>query len=75
MTDWQRVVRWFREHPGSSVQEVRFGLFISNVTGRMSDARVNGVKFDKWRDASGVFRYRVVEPRVVLTGEQIGAFG
>jgi len=53
--------------------EIRFDLFISNVTGRMSDARANGVKFVKWRDDKGVFRYRVVEARPpVLIGEQVG---
>jgi hypothetical protein len=62
MTDWERVVKWFREHPGSSVQEVRFGLFISNVTGRMSDARAHGFEFHKWRDDKGIFRYSVEEP-------------
>jgi len=65
-TDTARVIEWFREHPGSSVQEVRFGLFISNVTGRMSDAREAGVTFDKWRDERGVYRYRLVEQPVQL---------
>jgi hypothetical protein len=76
MTDWQRVIQWFKEHPGSSVQEVRFGLFISNVTGRMSDARKHGVEFIQWRDDKGIFRYRVVESHLApLTGQQMGAFG
>ena len=69
-TDTARVIEWFREHPGSSVQEVRFGLFISNVTGRMSDAREAGVTFEKWRDERGVYRYRLVEKP-----EQLVAFG
>jgi hypothetical protein len=66
-SDTERVIKFFREHPGSSVQEVRFGLFISNVTGRMSDARAQGIEFVKWRDDKGVFRYRIAE---VTTGEQ-----
>lgn len=75
MTDWQRVVQWFRDHPGSSVQDVRFGLFISNVTGRMSDARKHGVEFVQWRDDKGVFRYRIADPRpAVLRGEQVSAW-
>lgn len=61
-TDVQRIVRWLRDHPGSSVMEIRFALFISNVTARMSDARLEGVEFVKWRDDKGVFRYRIVEP-------------
>lgn len=73
MNDWERVVRFFREHPGSSVQEVRFGLFISNVTGRMSDAREHGIEFVKWRDDKNVYRYRVVEKwPAPTTGEQVG---
>jgi hypothetical protein len=71
LTDTERVVRFFREHPGSSVQEVRFGLFISNVTGRMSDARAQGIVFEKWRDDRGTHRYRIVEPRPVTSGEQV----
>ncbi len=61
-TDTQRIVRYFREHEGASVMEVRFALFVSNVTARMSDARLEGIEFVKWRDDKGVFRYRVVEP-------------
>lgn len=69
-TDTERVVQWFREHPGSSVMEVRFGTYISNVTARMSDAREAGVAFTKWRDDHGVYRYRVVDPEPV----QVTAF-
>ena len=60
--DWLRIVKWLRDHPASSVMEIRFALFVSNVTGRMSDARDNGIEFAKWRDDKGVFRYRVIEP-------------
>ena len=74
-TDTARVIAWFREHPGSSVQEVRFGLFISHVTGRMSDARALGVTFAKWRDDHGVHRYRLVERLSVTSGTQTEAFG
>jgi hypothetical protein len=70
-SDTERVIKWFREHPGSSVQEVRFGLFISNVTGRMSDARAQGIEFVKWRDDKGVFRYRIAE---VTTGDTVPMF-
>jgi hypothetical protein len=64
-TDVERVVQFFREHPGSSVMDVRFGLYISNVTARMSDAREQGITFAKWRDDHGVYRYRVVDPEPV----------
>ena len=73
MTDWQRTVHYLREHPGSSVMEIRLALWISNVTGRMSDARAHGIEFTKWRDERGVFRYRVAEARPApLRGEQVG---
>src|SRR5262245_1521513 len=65
MTDADRIVRFLREHPGSSVMDIRFALFISNVTARMSDARADGVTFVKWRDDRGVYRYRVVDPEPV----------
>lgn len=67
-TDTLRVVDWFLEHPGSSVMDVRFGTFISNVTARMSDARELGYEFEKWRDERGVYRYRVIVPDPVQVG-------
>lgn len=71
MSDWERVVNFLREHPGSSVMEIRFALFCSNVTGRMSDARKHGHEFVQWRDDRGVFRYRLLEARPApLTGQQ-----
>lgn len=67
-TDTLRVVDWFLEHPGSSVMDVRFGTFISNVTARMSDARELGYEFEKWRDERGVYRYRVILPGSAQVG-------
>ena len=61
-TDTDRVVQFLRDHPGSSVMDIRFALFISGVTQRMSDARAEGFEFHKWRDDRGVIRYRLVEP-------------
>ena len=61
-TDTDRVVQFLRDHPGSSVMDIRFALFISGVTQRMSDARAEGFEFHKWRDDRGVTRYRLVEP-------------
>jgi len=73
MTDWQRVVAFLRDHPDSSVMEIRLALWVSNVTGRMSDARNNGIEFVKHRDDKGVYRYSIVrkwpEP---ITGDQVG---
>lgn len=61
-TDTDRILAWFRDHPGSSVMDIRLNLFISGVTQRMSDARDEGFEFIKWRDDKGVYRYRLVEP-------------
>lgn len=61
-TDTDRVVAFLREHPDSTVMEIRFALFISNVTARMSDARREGYEFHKYRDERGHWRFRVVEP-------------
>ena len=46
-------------------------LWISNVTGRMSDARAQGITFAKWRDDHGVYRYSIVVPRAVTTGDTV----
>jgi hypothetical protein len=64
-TDTARVVAFLREHPGSSVMEIRLALWCSNVTARMSDAREQGITFAKWRDDKGIYRYRVVDPEPV----------
>ena len=72
-TDTQRIVRWLRDHPSSSVMEIRFALFISNVTARMSDARKEGYEFAKWRDEHGVFRYRVREPGQGTLGLEVAS--
>ena len=61
-TDTDRVVQFLRDHPGSSVMDIRFALYISNVTARMSDARREGYVFHKYRDERGVWRYRLDEP-------------
>ena len=61
-TDTDRVIQWFREHPGSSRYEATLGLHGVHVTARMSDARREGYEFLKWRDDRGVIRFRVVEP-------------
>jgi len=73
VSDWQRVVAYLSEHPGSSRGEMQAALGWIHVTARMSDARANGVKFDKWRDERGVYRYTVRESRPEpLMGTQVG---
>jgi len=75
MTDWERVVAWFRAHPGSSRWEAQSALHGIHVTARMSDARLHGITFDKARDPSNrkVTRFWIREARPpVLVGEQVG---
>lgn len=71
--DTVRIVRWLRAHPGSSVMEVRFALFISNVTARMSECREQGIEFRKWRDDQGIYRYSVVEPGQGTLGLEVAS--
>ncbi len=72
-TDTQRVIRFLRDHPGSSVMEIRFALFISGVTQRMSDARELGYDFAKWKDDKGVWRFRVKEPGQTTLGLDVAS--
>jgi hypothetical protein len=74
-SDWQRVVAFLREHPGSSRGEMQEALgWAVNVTGRISDARAHGFAFVKVR-VDGVWRYSVKEARFApVQGEQVGAW-
>ena len=61
-TDTARVIRYVSDHPNCSVMEIRFALFVSGVTQRMSDARKDGYEFHKHRDPKGIWRYTVTAP-------------
>ena len=65
MTDTQRVIEYFRTHPGATRGEAQQALGWIHVTARMSDARKNGVEFQKWRDGKA-WRFRVVDEPVQL---------
>lgn len=69
-----RLLRWLRDHPGSSSLDVTRALLIVNVTGRISDIRRAGYLVECRKDGDRVDRYFVVEPRPVDRGVQIGAF-
>jgi hypothetical protein len=43
MSQTTRLIRFLRDHPGSSSLEITLGTAIVNVTGRISDARAAGV--------------------------------
>jgi hypothetical protein len=67
-----RLLRWLRSNPDSSSIEITMALRIVNVTGRVSDLRRAGYVVECRKDAERVDRYRVVEPRPVTAGEQVG---
>lgn len=69
-----RVLRYLRDHPGSSSLEITRDLFIVNVTGRISDLRAHGYVIDCRKDGHRVDRYFVREPRPVDRGETVGMF-
>lgn len=72
--DTLRVVSWFRAHPGSTVNEAKSALWL-HITARMSDARKEGIEWEKREtrvNGRRVVRFWVRESRPVLKGEQIG---
>jgi predicted transcriptional regulator len=70
MLQRDRVLRWLRENPGSSMLEVQRALGCTNATARISELRDAGHMFRKER-VDGVYRYSLVEPRVDR-GETVG---
>ena len=72
-TDTERVVAWFRSHPGSTVNEAKAALWL-HITARMSDAKKAGIVFDQSAERVNgrrVVRFWVRE-RPVVSGEQVG---
>jgi hypothetical protein len=67
-----RVLRFLREHPGSSSLEITYALHVINVTGRVSDLRAAGYEIACRRHPDGKDRYYVLEPRPVDKGESVG---
>jgi len=55
-----RLVRFLREHPGSTSLEITYALQLVNVTGRVSDARADGyvIECRAVEDAAGRKRQR-----------------
>lgn len=60
-TQTTRLLRYLREHPGSSGLEIVMALRLPKYTGRISDLRAAGVDVRCERDREGVRRYHVVE--------------
>jgi hypothetical protein len=65
-------VKWLRANPDSSSIEITMALRIVNVTGRISDLRKAGYTIECRKDGERIDRYRVVEAKPVLRGEQVG---
>lgn len=74
-TQTARLIAFLRTHPEATSLDVTLACGIVNVTGRVSDARAAGVEIVCSRRFDGRLGYRIVDPRPVMAGEQIGAFG
>jgi hypothetical protein len=72
VTQVDRLVSFLRSHPEATSLEVTLACRIVNVTGRVSDARAQGIDILCERRSDGEFGYRVVERQRVTTGEQVG---
>ena len=70
-TQTSRLVDFLRAHPMATSLEVTQHLAIVNVTGRVSDARAQGIDVVCERRPDGRLGYRVREHRVT-TGVQSG---
>jgi len=68
VTHADRILRYLRDHPGSTTWEIGVDLHIANVTARLSDLRDAGHNVIRWKDDTGLNRYRVSE---VTTGEAV----
>lgn len=53
MTQTERLIRWLRANPGSTSLEITMACAIVNVTGRVSDARVEGYIIECRRRVDG----------------------
>lgn len=70
MTQVDRLVAFLRANPGSTSLEVTLACRIVNVTGRVSDARAQGIDIVCERRSDGEFGYRVRERVPVTRGTQ-----
>jgi hypothetical protein len=60
-TQTQRLVTYVLLHPGATSLDITLACGIVNVTGRVSDARAQGVDIVCERRADGRQGYRIVE--------------
>ena len=67
-----RLLRYLREHPGSSSLEITQALWIVNVTGRISDLRAARHVIECRKAPDGRDSYFLMRPPEPTVGEQIG---
>jgi hypothetical protein len=68
MTQTARLIAYLRSHPGATSLQITHALALVNVTGRVSDARAQGIDIECVRDG-GLARYFVRE-HAPLSGTQ-----
>ena len=73
-TQVDRLVAFLRSHPEATSLEVTLACGIVNVTGRVSDARAQGIDIVCERRSDGRQGYRVRERARVTTGEQVAVW-
>jgi hypothetical protein len=61
-TQKERLVEFLRSHPGATSLEITLACRIVNVTGRVSDARADGLDIRCERRSDGEQGYTVYEP-------------
>lgn len=64
-TQTERVVAFIRSHPEATSLEITLATGCVNVTGRVSDARAQGIDIVCERRSDGRQGYRVVDPEPV----------
>ena len=71
MTQTARLIAYLRANPGASSLEITHALALVNVTGRVSDARAQGVAIECRKRADGRLGYYIREARPApLSGQQ-----
>ena len=66
MTQTARLIEYLRTHPEASSLEITLACEIVNVTGRISDARAQGMDIKCERRSDGRQGYRLVEKPIQM---------
>ena len=65
MSQTDRLVEYLRDHPEATSLDITLACGVVNVTGRVSDARAEGIDIRCIRREDGRQGYVVVEPEAV----------